>query len=437
MAGGERAGRPQLLEHRGVVVRRGDDPDVLVVLGGGAHHGRAADVDELDGRVRGERVQVRDHQVDGVDAVGLQVGQVLGLGAVGQDPAVDLGVEGLDPSAQHLGRAGDLGHLDVGDAGLAQRRRRVAAGHQLPPQVREALGQLDQAFLVVDRQQRPHDVISCTAPSLVSSPSLIVRVRLDPTSRFQLGQRPGHGGRVQGALDHLDPLVQRLLGVAGEDGDHLLGQDRPGVHLQGGQVHGAPRLGHAGGQGVTHPVPARERREQGRVRVQDPPRKGPVDGLAQHGPEAGHGHQVDLVRHQRGRHGGREAVPVEFRAEAAIEAPVDELGGRAVRLGEGERGAGAIREDGRDRQPRLEHGLQDRPGTRDKDSEAHGCNLMRGRLSPGWPQHRICSRWGSDLAPPTSGPPVGTDGSTGQSIVIPASRSRRRVGAGHRWRLML
>ena len=68
-----------------------------MVLGGGAHHGRAADVDELDRRVRGERVQVRDHEVDGVDAVGLQVGQVLGLGAVGQDPAVDLGVEGLDP----------------------------------------------------------------------------------------------------------------------------------------------------------------------------------------------------------------------------------------------------------------------------------------------------------------------------------------------------
>ncbi len=162
----ERAGDPQLLEHGRVVGRRGDDADVLVVLGRRPHHGRAPDVDELDGGVGGERIEIRHHQVDGIDPEGRQVVEMLGLGAVGEDPAVDLGVEGLDPPTEHLGRAGHLCHLDVGDVGLAQRGRRVAAGDQLPAQFREALGQLDQALLVVDGQQRPHDVISCTAPRL-------------------------------------------------------------------------------------------------------------------------------------------------------------------------------------------------------------------------------------------------------------------------------
>ena len=60
----------------------------------------------------------------------------------------------------------------------------------------------------------------------------------------------------------------------GQYRDHLLGQDRPGVHLEGGQVHGAPGLGDARGERVAHPVPAGEGREQRRVRVQDAAREG-------------------------------------------------------------------------------------------------------------------------------------------------------------------
>ena len=78
---------------------------------------------------------------------------------------MDLGVEGLDPTPEHLRRARHIGHLGVRDARLAQLGRRVAAGHQLPSQLREALGQFDQAFFVVDGQQCPHRVISRCAPS--------------------------------------------------------------------------------------------------------------------------------------------------------------------------------------------------------------------------------------------------------------------------------
>ena len=162
--GAQGSGATDLLQGDAVVRRRGEHTHVLMVLGRGPYHRRSADIDELDGGVRGEGVEVDDDQVDPFDAVGLQVGQMLGLGPIGEDAAVDLWVEGLDPAAQHLGRTRHLRHLAVCDAGLAQLGRRVPAGHQLPAQSAEPLGQLHQPFLVVDRKQRPHNTMSSSAP---------------------------------------------------------------------------------------------------------------------------------------------------------------------------------------------------------------------------------------------------------------------------------
>ena len=79
---------------------------------------------------------------------------------------MDLRVEGLDPPAQHLGRARHRGHLDVRDAGLGQLAAAVfplATSSQ--PRPDSPLGQLDQAFLVVNRQQRPHGTMTSLTPS--------------------------------------------------------------------------------------------------------------------------------------------------------------------------------------------------------------------------------------------------------------------------------
>ena len=115
------------------------------------------------------------------------------------------------------GDAGDL--LDVGDrdAGVGERRRGAAARHQLAAELVQAAGELDEAGLVVDRQQRAHQL---TVLLLVATSS------------------PEHL-RVEAALDVLDPLVQRLDGVVGEDRHGLLGEDRAVVDLERREVHRA------------------------------------------------------------------------------------------------------------------------------------------------------------------------------------------------------
>ena len=174
----------QLGQHHAVVGGIDHDPDVVVVLGRGAHHGRAADVDEFDRRVRGERVEVADHQVDEADAQLVEGVEVLGLGAVGEDAAVDDRVEGLDPAPEHLGGAGQVGHLDVVDARRGQGGRRAAARDQFPTQLRKPGGQFDQSGLVVDGQQSPHG-----ATSSVVSPPVDPRPSPTPAARSSTKRR--------------------------------------------------------------------------------------------------------------------------------------------------------------------------------------------------------------------------------------------------------
>ena len=58
-----------------------------------------------------ERIERHDDQVDRRDAVLLERGQVRGHVAAGQDAAVHLRVQRLHAPVEHLGKAGDLGHV--------------------------------------------------------------------------------------------------------------------------------------------------------------------------------------------------------------------------------------------------------------------------------------------------------------------------------------
>lgn len=135
----------------------GDDGDTGVVLGGGADHGGAADVDVLDGIFQGdvglghglaEGVEVHAHQVDGGDAVLLDGGQVLGQVAAGQDAAMHLGMQGLDAAVEHFREAGVVADFGDRQAGVAQHLGGAAGGQELDALGGQALGEFENAALI-------------------------------------------------------------------------------------------------------------------------------------------------------------------------------------------------------------------------------------------------------------------------------------------------
>ena len=173
-AGGDRG------EHVGVAVRRGDDRDRGVVLGGRAHHRRAADVDLLDALVGrgaggdglGERVEVGDDQVERLDAELDELLDVGGQPAVGEDARVHARVQRLDPAVEALGEAGELLDLGDRDAQPLDQGRGAAGGDERDAGLVQAADELLEPGLVVDRDQRAADrrdlvssVIGRTGPS--------------------------------------------------------------------------------------------------------------------------------------------------------------------------------------------------------------------------------------------------------------------------------
>src|ERR1700675_1220862 len=105
------ASRPQLLEHTVVVLRPAYGNDRGEVLGGGPQERRAADVDHLDhaalvqlGPLDGEleRIQVHTDQIERLDTVLGERGEVLFELAAAEDPRVDAGMQGLHAPAEYL-----------------------------------------------------------------------------------------------------------------------------------------------------------------------------------------------------------------------------------------------------------------------------------------------------------------------------------------------
>ena len=247
----------------------------------------------IDGSAR-ERVEVGHHEVDRLDAVGRHVGH----GARGRSRSARMppwiGCRVTTRCPRIAGEPVSVGDVGDREAGVGERRGGAAAGHEVPAELDQAPRQLDHAGLVVDGEEGPHG--HCI---LVSRSSEMV---LD----------------VEPALDRLDALVEGLDRVVGQDGHRLLGQDRAGVDLDGGDVHGAARDLDPVGSASSHRVPARERREQRRVGVQDPTRERLEDGLGEDGPEPGHGDEVDIRRAAGRRRRGRCRRPGRSRCRSSV-----------------------------------------------------------------------------------------------------------------------
>ena len=89
--------------------------------------------------------------------MGVEVGLVGWVGPVGQDAAVEAGVQGHHPVAEHGRRPGVVGGVGGGQAGCSQGPGRAPAGDQRPAQPVEPSGEVDQPGAVGDRDQRPPD----------------------------------------------------------------------------------------------------------------------------------------------------------------------------------------------------------------------------------------------------------------------------------------
>ena len=138
-----------------------------VVLRGGAHHGRAADVDLLHAGIEvgsgghglGERVQVHNDQLEGLDTQVLQLLQVVFLTGVGQDSCVHARVQGLHAAFQHLRESGQRFNLGHGHSGFRDLLGGGTGGDDVHARGVQPLGQLLQAGLVVHADQCATDFL--------------------------------------------------------------------------------------------------------------------------------------------------------------------------------------------------------------------------------------------------------------------------------------
>ena len=149
------------VEDAAVVAGVDHDGNVFVVLGGAADHGRAADVDVLDG-VRqgaaglcyrsGEGVEIDYDHVDGLDAM-LGHNGAVDVTAT-QDAAVDFRVQGLDPAVHHFREAGVVSDFNGLDALLAEQLVGAAGGEDFNALGAQLAGKIDDTGFVRNADQR-------------------------------------------------------------------------------------------------------------------------------------------------------------------------------------------------------------------------------------------------------------------------------------------
>ena len=174
----EGAGRkPSAFGERGAAT--GDRREEVVVLLGAGHHGgegmvlgrgpheaRATDVDQFDrfarravgpgdGRLKG--IQVHDHGVEGVDAVGGEHGPIVGAVVPGEHAGEDPRVERLHPAVEDLGKGSD--RRDILDLEPMTREggARAAGAHHADTRRLETGGQPTETGLVENAHEDAAD----------------------------------------------------------------------------------------------------------------------------------------------------------------------------------------------------------------------------------------------------------------------------------------
>ena len=132
-----------------------------MVLGGGADHRGAADVDVLDdlvlARPRGHRlpegVEVDDDQIEGRHTEVLELGQVIRLARVREQAGVHHRVQGLHATLEALRKTGELLDARHGQSETSDQGCRAPRGDELHARIGQAADEVLQAGLVEDRDE--------------------------------------------------------------------------------------------------------------------------------------------------------------------------------------------------------------------------------------------------------------------------------------------
>src|SRR5215207_7882769 len=146
-----------------VEFRRGYDSNSPEVLRGSPQHRGSADVYLFDSLLLGgaagdglfEWIEVDADQVYRAYILFDELLHVVGVCEVGEDGAVDLGVQRLDPPAEYLGRARHLGDGDDLDSGLLERLRCPPGRDDLEPHPGEPPREVLDPPFIRHREQRP------------------------------------------------------------------------------------------------------------------------------------------------------------------------------------------------------------------------------------------------------------------------------------------
>ena len=152
----------QFAQHRIILRAVGNDGDEIVVFGGGADHGRAADIDILDAGFEigafGDRftkwIQIDHHQIDRRNIVFfgrlLMIFQITAL----QQPAMNFWMQRFHPPIHHFRKAGVIADLDHLDAGLGQFLGRAAGRENFHAITGQLFGEIDETVFIGNGNQR-------------------------------------------------------------------------------------------------------------------------------------------------------------------------------------------------------------------------------------------------------------------------------------------
>ena len=130
-----------------------------MILRGASEQRRPADVDLLNdlrvglgfvgGRLR-ERIHIHRDDIDRRDLQCLRLGEIVAIVPAQQDPAHDVGMQGLHPSAEAFGKSRDVLDRNGGNAFLPQEGEGAARGEDLVAQRGETLRERGQSGLIRD-----------------------------------------------------------------------------------------------------------------------------------------------------------------------------------------------------------------------------------------------------------------------------------------------